>query len=96
MRIALEHCKGLVPRDGRHLHHIEAPFKKAAGRFVPKVVEAKILDLSSLNGNVVGFLYRFDRDWENPAIEGLREDLKGGNGTRGERNVATRAISSCH
>ena len=70
MRIALEHCKGLVPGDGGHLHHIEAPFKKATGRFVPKVVEPKILDPGSFDGSVVGLLHGFARDRKETAIEG--------------------------
>ncbi len=59
---------------------------------MPKVVEAKIVNPRSLDGSVVGFLHRFGGDRENTAVEGPRECLKCYDGTRGERNVAARAI----
>ena len=50
-----------MPGDCGHFHHIETPFKEAASRFVPKVMEAKIVELCSLDGTVVRFLHRVGR-----------------------------------
>lgn len=38
---------------------------------MPQVVKAKVINPRSLDGTVVGFLYRFDADRENTAVEGF-------------------------